>query len=111
MNKKRTALFLFDSGDGSVKRISPETMNLAGFEILDDKVFYFGMPREGKPSFEAVMYLYDRVSGENKTVRDDRVYSVSGSAQLGGRDGFFRPALGGRNGSFRPGSREFCPGQ
>ena len=85
MSRKRTALFLFNSEDGTVKRISPETMNLAGFEILDDKVFYFGMPREGKPSFETVMYLYDRASGESITVRDDRVYSVTGSAKLGGR--------------------------
>ena len=85
INKMRSALFLFDSNAGTATRISPETMDVSGYEILGDRLFYFGEEKVFKSDYKSVMCLYDLISGENRTVRNDKVFSVSGSALLNGR--------------------------
>lgn len=88
INGGRTALFLFDSKDGSVTRISSPDFNVSGFEILDDTLLYYGSKRGYTMELRSTVMSYDLVTGEEKTVRDDRKYAVSGSALLNGRPVF-----------------------
>ena len=85
INKKRTALFIFDSNTGEIKKISASNFNVSGYEILDSKVFYYGSGLEFTRDTKSTFLSYDLVSGENKVIRDDKKYSAAGSALLGKR--------------------------
>ena len=85
INGNRTALFLFDSASGEVTRISSPDFNVSGFEIMDDKVLYYGSGRGCAMELKSTVMSYDLLTREGMVVRDDKKYSISGSALLDGR--------------------------
>ena len=85
INKNRSVLFLFDSNNGEVTKISSNGFNVSGYEILDDTVLYYGSFFDYARELKSTIISYDLVSGKNRIVRDDKKYSVGDSALLGGR--------------------------
>ncbi|MBQ8995511.1 MAG: S9 family peptidase [Oscillospiraceae bacterium] len=84
INKQRTSLFVYDSKSGEME-IIPTSLDVSGFELLQDEVVFYGEEKEFASDFRSVMCAYDLKSHEVRTIRDDKLYSVSASALLGGR--------------------------
>ena len=84
VNKQRTALFIYDSRNGSVNKV-PTELDVAGFEIFEDRVIFYGEKKDYVSFYKQDICSYDLATEELRMIRDDKVYSVADIAVLGGR--------------------------
>ena len=81
INKKRTRLYLFNKDSGELKLLSPEWMNVSGFDYDDssERVVYHGSDYQWMDERKSDMYVVNVHGGEQLQVKLERKYSV-GSA-------------------------------
>ncbi len=74
---QRTALYLYKEADGSLKRLTPEYMDVADVDICGSKVLCYG--KEWKELIENTdsVILYDLESGEATTIAEQGTYMIS----------------------------------
>ena len=68
ISRLRSTLFLFDSADGSLCRITDELFNVTAFDAKDGRVLYAGQAYSEKISVFDEVKLYDIASGETMAV-------------------------------------------
>ena len=64
INGKRNSLYLYDEKDASVKRITPETMDVESLVVEEEKIFFLGNDYESMKTMFASIYCYDVSTGE-----------------------------------------------
>ncbi len=84
-NGQRSALFIWEPETGCLERITGEKFSSDGFTVLGNKVLYAGEEQEYKSGVKSDMFEYDLETGKTRTIRDDKVFSVSGVEKLDGR--------------------------
>ena len=59
INKRRTALFVFDPASGESKRLSPPAFNTESFTVKDGSIYYSGEEYQTKLKEQADIYRWD----------------------------------------------------
>ncbi len=74
---QRTALYLYTEADGSLKRLTPEYMDVAGIDICNHKILCYG--KEWKELIEDTdsVILYDLESNQATTIAEQGNYMIS----------------------------------
>ena len=85
INGNRRAIFLFDEQTGEVERINDPEYSVGGYELLDDRIVFWGSKGAGFSELASTVFSYGREDGKVTVIRDDKVYRVGGSALLNGR--------------------------
>ncbi len=85
INGNRSALFLYNEEDGSVERINDPDYSVGGYELMEDRIIYWGNKGSRMSDLFSTVFSYSRKDGKTTVIRDDSTYSVSGSALLDGR--------------------------
>lgn len=100
VNKKRDRLYRFDKDTGTLTLISPEWMNVAGFDYdrASDRVVYFGSEYRWMDDQKSDMYICGVHKTEAVQVKLDRRFNVQ-SALWAGEKIFFAASDGVRYGT------------
>lgn len=85
INGNRSALFLFNEETGAVERINDPDFSVSGYELMEDRIIFWGNKGTRMSDLYSTVFSYSRQEGKTTVVRDDKVFSVNGSALLGGR--------------------------
>ena len=68
VSRVRNALFLYDSADGALRRITDERFNVSAFDVKNGRVLYAGQAYSDKVSVFDEVRLYDIASGETTVI-------------------------------------------
>ena len=70
-NKLRRALFVYDTADGSCKRVTDSLFQTDSFEVIGDTVYFFGDAFEAHAiRNHSLLYALDVPTGEVRTIRE-----------------------------------------
>lgn len=85
VNKKRDQLYLFDKNTDSLTRLSPEWMNVSGFDYdkASDRVVYFGSDYQWMDDQKSDMYIRKVYGTEEIPVKLDRRFNVQSTLWAG----------------------------
>lgn len=76
ISRLRSALFVFDSGDGSLEKLTGEFFNVRGFDCDGGRVLYYGCDYQEKSSLFGEVKLCDLATGETVDLVEPGKYSV-----------------------------------
>lgn len=85
VNKKRTALFLFDSVTHSCRRLTGQYFNVSDFAVVGESIFYSGKEYTVKKPAKENLFLLDPIDSEAERVTPDYQYYLSSMCSLDGK--------------------------
>lgn len=85
VNKKRTALFLVDTAENSVRRLTDRWFDVSSFACVGKHIFYSGKAYTGKMPAKANLYLLDPANDAAERVTPDYAYYISGMCAVENR--------------------------
>jgi len=85
INKKRTALFIYDSKTGTTQRITPPTFSVSDVVVDGHIVYYYGEDFESKMSMRQDIFMLDTATGKKDVLYADHEYNISSIKLFGSK--------------------------
>ncbi|MBQ1234562.1 MAG: S9 family peptidase [Oscillospiraceae bacterium] len=83
INKKRTALFVYDSKTGETQRVTAPTFSVSDVAVDGSVVYYFGEDFDTKMSMRQDIFMLDTKTRKKAVVYSGREYSISSMKMMG----------------------------
>lgn len=82
VNKKRTALFLFDTATCNCRRLTSRYFNVSDFAVMGETIFYSGKEYTAKKPAKENLFLMESADGNPERITPDYEYYISSLCPL-----------------------------
>ena len=83
INKRRTALFLYNMNTGSLERLTAPLFDLSALAVLGGKAYWMGEEYAQKPALRQDLFCYDPADGSTRCLYSARQYDIEGLWAVG----------------------------